>query len=1119
MQCSRCQHENPPGAKFCGECAAPLAAACPSCGAANPPGNKFCGQCATPLRAPSSAPPATPDSYTPRHLAARILGSKAALEGERKQVTVLFADMKGSTELLADRDPEEARRILDPVLERMMEAVHRYEGTVNQVMGDGIMALFGAPLAHEDHAVRACYAALRMHAAIGRYAEEARRTHGVEVQIRVGLNSGGVVVRSVGSDLRMDYTAVGQTTHLAARMEQLAPAGTTRLTAETLRLAEEFVQVRPLGPVPVKGLAAPIDVFELTGAGTARTRLQAARARGFSRFVGRDTDMEQIRQAAAQARQGRGQLVAVVGEAGVGKSRLFYEFIRSHHGPGRGWRVLEASSVSYGRATLFLPLAELLRGYFGIEDRDDLRAVRAKVTGTLLTLDRTLEESVPALLWILDVPDPGEAFLLLEPPQRRRRAIDSVKRVLLRESQVQPLLLLFEDLHWIDTETQAVLDSLAESLGSAAVLLAVNYRPEYRHGWGSKSYYRQLRLDPLPPESADALLAALLGGDPSIAKLAPLLIERTEGNPLFLEESVRTLVETGVLVGEPGAYRLAGGAAPIQMPATVQSILAARIDRLRPELKRLLQAAAVVGKTVPVALLASVAEMPEDALHAALAELQAAELLYEARLFPDLEYTFKHALTHEVAYGGVLQERRRALHGRILDVLEQLHADRLGEHAEVLAHHAERAALTDRAVRYLREAGNRAAARSANREAIELLERALALLAELPESRDTLSEALDVRIALGSPLIALHGPPSPIVEASYRAALDLVERLDDASRRFLVQWGLWYVQFTRADYPPAVEAGEHLLQTARRTGDRDQLLEAHHALWPTLAAMGEVKRALPHIERGLELYDRERHAGMASLYGGHDPGACARYFLAASQWALGYPERAIAAAHEAIRFTEALGHAMTSTMTFGMVAWILYNSGDRRAAVTAAERCMAIVEKHGFRGWNIGMGVLLHAAREQPPDAATLDALRKGQALEIMRTWRSVIGSCTIASLYGAIEAPRQGLDVLAALGDVAATGLYGPEVYRVQGELRRMASEPPEEVARCFERAIELARGRELRSLELRAATSLARLWRDQGRREDARRTLARVYGWFTEGFDMPDLRAARALLDDLAG
>jgi class 3 adenylate cyclase/tetratricopeptide (TPR) repeat protein len=1128
--CPECGHENASGQKFCGECGARLAGRCPTCGTVSPLGQKFCGECGSviaPGTAPAAAAPAaarfsSPHAYTPKHLAERILTSKTALEGERKQVTVLFADMKGSTELLADRDPEEARKILDPVLERMMEAVHRYEGTVNQVMGDGIMALFGAPLAHEDHAVRACYAALRMHEAIRRYTEDVRRTHGAEVQIRVGINSGDVVVRSVGSDLRMDYTAVGQTTHLAARMEQLAPAGTTRLTAETLRLAEEFVQVRPLGPIPVKGLAAPVEVFELTGAGAVRTRLQASRARGFSRFVGRDAEMDQIRQAAAQTRQGRGQLVAVVGEAGVGKSRLFYEFTHSHHvlgTNGAGWRVLEASSVSYGKATPFQPLAELLRGYFRIDDRDDLRTVRAKVTGTLLTLDRALEDAVPAVLWIVDVLEPGDAFLGLEPPQRRRRAMESVKRALLRESQVQPLLLLFEDLHWIDTETQAVLDSLAESLGSAAVLLAVNYRPEYRHGWGSKTYYRQLRIDPLPPESADALLRALLGADPSIASLAPLLIARTEGNPLFLEESVRTLVETGALVGEPGAYRLERPAATIQVPATVQAILAARIDRLRPELKRLLQAAAVVGKDVPVVLLAAVAEMADDALHPALGELQTAEMLYEARLFPDLEYTFKHALTHEVAYNGVLQERRRALHATILETLERLHAGRLGEHAEVLAHHAVRAAIPDKAVRYLREAGAKAAARSADREAIDFLERALALLVELPETRETLSDALDVRIALGTPLMAVHGASSPLVEAWYLAALELVERLDDAARRFPVLWGLWYVRFARGDYTPAVTAGERLLETARRGNDVGQLLEAHHTLWPTLVSMGEVRRALPHLEHGIALYDRERHASYASLYGGHDPGTCCRYFLSMSHWGLGYPERALVLAYEAGRLAETLGHAMTSTLTLSFVASLLYLRGDRPAAIDAAERCLAIVDAHAFRGRGSDMAVLLHAARGDRPDVAALDALQGERALESMRTWRSVMSGCTIAWLYGEADAPEQGLQVLAELGDAEGGGFYGSEVHRVEGELRRrIAPQAADDAARCFQRAIDHARRLELRSLELRAATSLARLWRDQGRREDARRALADVYGWFTEGFDTQDLRAAKALLDELA-
>jgi class 3 adenylate cyclase/tetratricopeptide (TPR) repeat protein len=1086
-----------------------------------------------PGAAPAAVAPAagrfsSPHTYTPKHLAERILTSKTAIEGERKQVTVLFADMKGSTELLADRDPEEARKILDPVLERMMEAVHRYEGTVNQVMGDGIMALFGAPLAHEDHAVRACYAALRMHEAIRRYTEDVRRTHGAEVQIRVGINSGDVLVRSVGSDLRMDYTAVGQTTHLAARMEQLAPAGTTRLTAATLRLAEEFVQVRPLGPIPVKGLAAPVEVFELTGAATVRTRLQASRARGFSRFVGRDAEMDQIRQAAAQARQGHGQLVAVVGEAGVGKSRLFYEFTHSHHvlgTNGAGWRVLEASSVSYGKATAFLPLAELLRGYFRIDDRDDLRSVRAKVTGTLLTLDRALEDAVPAVLWILDVLEPGDAFLGLEPPQRRRRALESVKRALLRESRVQPLLLLFEDLHWIDAETQAVLDSLAESLGSAPVLLAVNYRPEYRHGWGSKTYYRQLRIDPLPPESADALLRALLGADPSTAPLASLLIARTEGNPLFLEESVRTLVETGALVGEPGAYRLVRSATTIQMPATVQAILAARIDRLRPELKRLLQAAAVVGKDVPVALLAAVAEMEDDALDPALGELQTAELLYEARLFPDLEYTFKHALTHEVAYNGVLQERRRALHATILETLERLHADRLGEHAETLAHHAVRADIPGKAVRYLRAAGVKAAARAANREAIDFLERALALLAELPETRETLSDALDVRIALGPSLIAVHGPPSPLVEASYLAALSLVERLDDAERRFLVLWGLWYVRFTRGDYPPAVTAGERLLETARRGNDDGQLLEAHHTLWPTLVSMGEVRRALPHLERGIALYDRERHGAYASLYGGHDPGTCCRYFLALGHWGLGYPERALASAYDAARLAETLGHPMTSTLTLSFLTSILYLCGDRTAVIGTGERCMAIIEQHGFRARATDLTALLFAARGDRPAAAALDALRHQRSLESQRTWRFVMSECLIAGMYGAADAPEEGLRVLAAMGD-PESGFYGAEIYRMEGELRRrIAPRAPDDAARCFQRALDLARRRELRSLELRAATSLAGLWRDQGRRgeapvrrEGARRTLAHVYGWFTEGFDTQDLRAAKALLDELA-
>ena len=645
MLCSHCGFENREGVRFCEECGGKLEQTCPACGTVVPPGRKFCGGCGQRLGAQATRAALSPEAeaqttsrfsvpatYTPKHLAEKILTSKSALEGARKQVTVLFADLKGSMELLADRDPEEARKILDPVLERMMEAVHRYEGTVNQVMGDGIMALFGAPLAHEDHAVRACYAALRMQESVKRYAEDARHAYGVNVQIRIGLNSGDVVVRSIGSDLHMDYTAVGQTTHLAARMEQLASPGGILVTADTWRLTEGYAEAKPCGLVPVKGLGEPIAVYEITGAGSLRSRFQATVARGLTRFVGRDAEVEQLRKALTHARAGRGQVLALVGEAGVGKSRLIHEF--THSSQTQGWRIIGSGAVSYGKGTPYLPVIGLLRTYFQIERTDDARRIREQVTGKLLTLDRALEPSSPALLSLLEVPVEDSGWAELDPQRRRQQTLDALKRLLLRESQVQPLLVIFEDLHWIDGETQALLDSLIESLPTARMLLFVTYRPEYQHPWSSKTYYTQLRLDVLPLEDAEELLRGLLGNDTDLRPLRRLLIERTEGNPFFLEESVRALIETRVLVSDRGAYRLATALPSVQVPATVQAVLAARIDRLASEDKHLLQSASVIGKDVPLALLLAIAGESEETVRSSLTRLQVGAVPVRDKTFP-----------------------------------------------------------------------------------------------------------------------------------------------------------------------------------------------------------------------------------------------------------------------------------------------------------------------------------------------------------------------------------------------------------------------------------------------------------------------------------------------------
>lgn len=1128
-RCTICGFDNALGAVFCEQCGTRLARLCKNCGCDLSPAARFCMTCGAPISELSNFPA----DFTPRHLAERIRAEEAALQsrgnraGERKTITVLFADMAGSTALIHDRDPEDAHHLITPVIELMMEAVHHYEGFVVKSLGDGILALFGAPIAHEDHPNRALFAALRMQDAIRRHSERLRLEQGISLQIRVGVHSGEVVVRSIRKDtLTAEYDPVGQTIHVASRLETLAKPSSILVSDTTHKLTAGYFKFNALGATPVKGIPEPVAVFELLGIGPLRTRLQVAAHRGLTRFVGRELELNTLQRALERTRSGEGQIVAVVGEAGVGKSRLLHQFKIC----SIGCLVLETFSVSHGKAFAYLPLIELLKNYFQIIAGDDEQTSREKVTGKVLILGQNLREILPYLFHLLGINEDGSPLADMGAGVRRERTFDAITCLLVCESRNHPVEVLFEDVQWLDNETEAFLAYFIERVANARILLLLNYRSEYRAAWHHRDNYKELRLERLDPAEAQGLLDDLMGADHGLGPLKQLILEKTEGNPFFMEEVVKTLAEEEVLLGEPGYYRIKVTQAVLHIPTTVQGVLAARMDRLPRAARELLQTLAIVGNEFTLSLVQRVSEQPEARLHPLLAVLQAGEFIYARPAFPEVEYAFKHALTQEVAANSLLSEERGALHERTGRAIEALFSHQLKDHCNELAHHYSLSRNIPKAMEYLHCAGRQAVDHSAHRDAINHLSKALALVTRLPDPREQVRQELALRLTLGQALIVVRGFAASEVEENYTRALTLCASEAEPSKLFQVKLGLRTFLLIRAQHQKAYELGGELLRLAESAKNPVWLGQAHVALGGASLFLGKFSITRAHLEQGLAHYELEQHPVHAALYG-QDLGVRGLSFLARSLWYLGYPSQASIKSLEALALARKVSHPISLALALVYAAELHQYRDEPHLTRQYADAAVALSAEQGFPFY-LAWGIVLQgwAMANQGSIEEGIARIQHGLA-----TYRDTGAEFELpyflalaAQVYGKAGKAELGLDVLAnalAMASNKEERYFEAELHRLKGILLLPRSGPVhgmptncEATKECFYRAIKIARQQNAKSLELRAALSLARLPQHKDEAKTALHTLARLHAAFTEGGDSADWLQAKDLLEGKA-
>ena len=1040
-------------------------------------------------------------------------------DAERRQLTVLFCDVVDSTKLSSQLDPEVYREVVRTYQATCTEVIHRYDGHIAQLLGDGLLVYCGFPQAHEDDPQRAVRTGLEIIGAVRALSIRLEQDKGITLAVRLGIHTGLVVVGDMGQG-RQEQLALGETPNIAARIQGHAAPDSVVISDATYRLVQGYFEFQELGEQHLRGVSQPVPIYQVLQESGVQSRLDVASTRGLTPLVGRESEVTILLERWEQAKNGHGQVVLLSGEGGIGKSRLV-QVLKEHvaNEPHNRW---ECRSSPYYQNTALYPLIDLLQRALQWRQDDAPEQRLEKLEHLLRQYRLPLEESVPLFAPLLSLSVPEERYPLLNfsPQRQRQKTLESIVAILLELAEREPVLFILEDLHWTDPTTLEFLGLLVEQVPTAAIYTLLTCRPHFQPSWHHRSYLTEITVNRLSRDQIERMAERVAGGKKLPEQVLQQIVEKTDGVPLFVEEMTKAILESGHLKEVDEHYELTGMLPAMAIPATLQDSLMARLDQLVTA-KGVAQYASVIGRQFSYELLQAVSQFDEATLQRELNRLVEAELIYQRGLPPQAIYTFKHALIQNTAYESLLRSTRQGYHRRIAEVLTERFPETTENQPELLAYHYTEASLNEQAVNYWYKAGQQAAQRSAYVETIAHLKQGLELLKALPDTPERIRQELTMQTTLGPALVATQGYAVPEVGHAYARARELCQQIGETPQLFSVLRGLLYFYHARAEFQTARELAEQCLRLAQGIQDSGLLLEAHRGLGCVLFHLGVLIPAQEHLTRAVALYAPEHHRVHATVYG-IDPGTCLVYVN--WTWYLGFPDQALQRCHEALAFIQESSHPLSQALALIYAAWLHHLRRDGQATYEYAEAAIILCREQGFPQW-LALGTVFRglALTTQDQMETGLTQIRQGLA-----AWR-VTGAelcvpywlALLVEIYDKTRQPEEGLTLLSdgfTLVEKNDERWCEAELHRLKGQLLlQQSSDNTTEAESCFHQAIAIAQNQSAKSWELRAATSLARLWQCQGKRQDAYDLLAPVYTWFTEGFDTADLQDAKALLEAL--